>query len=558
MTREQAGRLFQAFTQADGSTTRKYGGTGLGLAIARRLAELMGGSLGVDSESGRGTRFSFSAWFPVGHATPPRPAELPADLTSMRVLVVDDNASAREILSQRLRGLGFSVGVVASGPEALIAVEAARLDHPYHAVFLDWQMPEMDGLETARRIRDLLPSLKIVMVTAFGRDEMFARAKAASVDAFLVKPVSSSSLLDAVRTLFGAQTRAEPLRTGSDAPLPNLAGVRVLVGEDNEINRQIVVELLEAAHVSVRVAADGQEALETLQADPAAFDLVLMDVQMPRVDGLQATRRLKADARFRDLPVLAMTAHAFPEERERCLAAGMADHVAKPIDPRLLYETMARWAGRNPGSAQASAPKGEPAACSVPAIAGLDWDDGLARVAGNRALYLRLLRQFGERERDVAIRLTCATAEGRRDEALAITHSVKGVAGNLGLPALARAAEQVERALLSGAAAEEPLEKFRSACTILAELVLRFPAADAALHPAHARKAPVGELMRMLAAADAEAVGFFRRNAAEFREHLGGDEYRALETALRGFDFEAALRALALRAARMETEGATS
>ena len=564
MSHEQVGRLFQAFTQADGSTTRKYGGTGLGLVIARRLAELMGGSLAVDSEPGRGTSFSFSAWFQVGHAKPARPAELPADLSSLRVLVVDDNSSAREILSQRLRSLGFAVGVVASGSEALSAVEAACLDHPYHAVFLDWQMPEMDGLETARRIRERLPSMKIVMVTAFGRDDVFARAQAAGIDAFLVKPVSASSLLDAVRTLFGGQARQDPPRPASGAPPPILAGVRVLVGEDNEINRQIVVELLEAARISVRVAADGQEALQMLFDAPAAFDLVLMDVQMPRVDGLQATRRLKSDPRFRFLPVIAMTAHAFPEERERCLAAGMSDHVAKPIDPRLLYDTIARWAGRTPGSGVASEPERPPAAGGLQRIAGLAWEEGLARVAGNQQLYVRLLRQLAERERDVAIRLEAAVAARRDDEARAIAHSVKGVAGNLGVPGLARAAEEVERALVSGASPAKPLEEFRSACGVLAELELRLllphpvPAADAGLRPPHARQAPAQELVRLLTAADAEAIGLFHRYATEFREHLEEDAYRDLDEALRVYDFEAALRVLAARSAHPATEGATS
>ena len=541
MTSAQAARLFQPFTQADGSTTRKYGGTGLGLTISKRLVELMGGQMNLESAPGKGTSFSFTLWVGMRAGIGARRALLPEQLKNLRMLVVDDNAAAREILSQQLRALDVAVSTVASGADAVAAVQAAQLDHPFDAVFVDWNMPGMDGFETSRQVRVASPSIRIVIVTAFGRDELQGQAKAVGADAFLVKPVSASSLLDAVLNLFAPQAAETPAPSDSRTA-PTLRGARVLLAEDNDINQQIAVELLTEAGVVVSVAENGQQALDRLRASAEGFDLVLMDVQMPEVDGLEATRRLKADARFKDLPVIAMTAHALLEERARCAAAGMVDHIAKPIDPAVLYETLARWLGGRPAASTAA---GSDPLRELDGVAGIDWQQGVQRATGNRALYLRLLRQFAQREADVGRRIAEALREERYDDAQSIAHSVRGVAGNLGVTELQAAAERLEHAIKIRSGADAAAEAFLRAAVILTTLRTRLQeTAEAGMRDSLSGAEAAVRLMRLLAASDADAAAFFESHSRQLRQQLDPRHYSDLDAALAAFDFDRAIGAL--------------
>src|SRR3984893_3104403 len=345
MTKEQANRLFQAFSQADTSTSRKYGGTGLGLAISKRLVELIGGSIWVVSEPGQGSTFSFTGWFGLSEAVPRR--VVPTRLGSLKTLIVDDNAAAREVLEDLLTTVGGETEQVASGAEAIDAVKLADVGRPFDLVLLDWRMPGLDGVETARRIRadgslNRVPA--IVIVTAFGREEVHAEAEEASVDGFLVKPVNRSTLVDMLVEIFAPEHRAAA-RDAIKATAYDLNGLRVLLAEDNTINQQIAVELLEGVGVSIDVANNGREALSMLLADGGniRYNVVLMDLQMPEMDGYQATARIRAAPGLAELPIIAMTAHATAEERDRCLAAGMRGHITKPIDPELLYRTLLQF-----------------------------------------------------------------------------------------------------------------------------------------------------------------------------------------------------------------------
>src|SRR5262245_47500052 len=312
MSREQAAKLFQPFTQADMSTTRKHGGTGLGLTVSRRLVELMGGQIWLDSEPGFGTTFSFTVWLGVGQQRG-QGRIVPDRLTTLRALIVDDNAAARDIIDDLLKEVVSQTDAVASAPEALAAVKQADADAPYDIVFMDWRMPGMDGLQAARAIKSdvaLKHPPAIVMVTAFGRDEVREEADRLHLDGFLVKPVTRSMLVDALVGAFADAGDQAVAVASATAEGISLTGLRVLLVEDNDINQQIAVELLEGVGAKVDVTSNGREAVDRLFGGPMPppYDVVLMDLHMPVMDGHQATAKIRSDARFKELPLYAMTA----------------------------------------------------------------------------------------------------------------------------------------------------------------------------------------------------------------------------------------------------------
>ena len=456
LSREQIARLFQSFTQANGSTSRKFGGTGLGLAISKRLVEIMGGEIWVDSETGVGSTFSFTVLLGSQTGTE-RSRTLPVtDLGSMRMLIVDDNATSRQILKDILESLDFEVALATSGEEAITEVIQAAENRPYDLVLMDWKMPGINGVEAARRIKAntaMSKAPKVILVTAYGREDVMHDAQQAELDGFLLKPVSSSVLFDTILSTFGRQVpkqaAATPKRKHAAQPAGSARGARILLVEDNQINQEVAMEILTQAGLVVTIANNGKEALAVLEC--AAFDGVLMDVQMPEMDGYAVTRALRGQERWQNLPVIAMTANAMAGDREKCLQAGMNDYVSKPVDPDELLAIIERWVkptqpAAAPSAATQSDYPGE-APPELSALQGIDIVTGLQRVRGNQGLYTNLLRQFAADHVDDVTAIRAALDAGDRKLAQRLAHTLKGAAGNLAATELYTVAKDVETGL---------------------------------------------------------------------------------------------------------------
>ena len=454
LSAEQCAALFQPFSQADSSSTRKFGGTGLGLAICKQLVYMMGGEIGVTSVPGQGSDFHFTARF--GHCAQPSRHTVVADekLAGLRLLIVDDNAAAREIMAELAASLGYQADLAASADEAIDALVAATADHPYDLVLMDWKMPGTDGLaaiEIICRHPALQPPPRIVMVTAYSDDNIRDRARNLGVEC-LRKPVSASAFYNAVATAFGKQSSpppqpAKPLEEG--AVFDRLRGRRVLLVEDNPFNQEIAAELLgEVAGLEVTLAGNGLEALECLSREK--FDAILMDVQMPVMDGHEATRRIRQLPGFADLPIIAMTAHAMQQDREDCLAAGMNDHITKPVQPARLFAVLDRWIAGSPGPVEpTSVPPHETASPFPAELPGIATKLGLNYCNNKPALYRRALRLFCDSQAGACPEIKAALAAGDRMTARRTAHSLKASANTIGAIALAGKAQALEE-LLAG------------------------------------------------------------------------------------------------------------
>ncbi|WP_231118342.1 CHASE domain-containing hybrid sensor histidine kinase/response regulator [Lysobacter silvisoli] len=580
--------IFEGFSQAEASTTRRFGGTGLGLAISQRLVRLMGGELGVQSERGRGSRFFFSVSLELpGDQAAAGP---PERLRELRALVVDDNDSARNAIAAMVQSIGWKADAARSGEEALEFVERAHAEAtPYQVIFLDWRMPGLDGWETGRRIRELLGAGQaplIVMVTAHGREMLVERLsrEQAVLDGFLMKPVTVAMLIDAVADARSGQglppplPEAEPLRPSRR----RLDGLSLLVVEDNPTNQQVVTDLLESEGARVEVAGGGATALQLLSRGANKYEVVLMDIQMPDMDGYTATRRIRGNLGLRKLPIIAMTANVLPSDREACLAAGMNDHLGKPFDLDTLVARLLHWTGRDQAAnvaansepvvespvaqenaapvaapveaakTEAAAPAPAPAPIEPPKAANdepplLDWPAALSRFGGKRRVYADVLRGFPDGATQIMGELATALRSRQRDDAARQLHTLKGVAATVGAMRLAQLAELQEKAIVG--AGDDWLRALQLGA-LRAGLNDASAAARESLEALAEDQAPPADAVRitpellqrlrgMLIASNLSALDEFHRlEAGLLRDHP--QEHRQLADALTRFDFAAA------------------
>ncbi len=580
MNDEQMSRLFRSFSQADASTTRKYGGTGLGLTISKTLTELMGGEIGVESQLGSGSTFFFTARFELSKLDMSPELSLKEQLDNFSVLIVDDSLAAREIMNSLCNSLGFNTQVTESGSRAIELIKQAQDNGtPFNIVFADWKMPGMSGLDLTQMINnsdDITPRPDVVIVTAYDRDEMQQHAKGIDIAASLTKPVSASTLYDTVLKVLGKGHGQRPSRGKHDLDLNAIAsigGAQILLVEDNEINQQIAYELLSMAGLEVTTVNNGQEAVEIVESQ--SFDAVLMDIQMPIMDGYEATRLIRGSGHHDDLPIIAMTANAMAGDRERCLEAGMNDHLAKPINPDEVFATLGKWVESTGVATNVRASAAGQQNAQTIQIEGFDTTNALARMGGSVKAYQKTLTHVVASEADAIERTRTAIEQQRLSDAIIAIHSLKGVAGNIGATALVKPSEALEHRLSEQQKKQQPvtLAEYQDDLDHLEQLLEQhISLISNALAQLQTEQQPtslesasneqildlIGELKDKLDNFDSSASDTFEQLQPLINDANLGSTLNQIEQCLGQFDFEGALPLLATIESALDTASAPS
>ncbi|OCQ23579.1 histidine kinase [Pseudoalteromonas luteoviolacea] len=457
MSQAQQDKLFQAFSQADGSITRKYGGTGLGLSISKKLVELMDGSIGVNSEEGNGSEFYFTTRCGLQSAKLTNVICPDSQLTGKRVLVVDDNESARSILTNLLKAMKFNVTCSASGAGAVELVQASK----YDIIFMDWKMPHMSGIDAIKHIKslELEEEPKYILVTAYGTDIGMNAEIHDLIDAIILKPVNASVLLDAIMESFKLtpQTSGVASTHTSQSEQIEFNQQKVLLVEDNSTNQEIANEMLCSLNLSVKIADNGQIAVDMVNNEQ--FDIVLMDIQMPVMDGYSAAKNIRKNNKFDSLPIVAMTANVMKEDLEKCEQAGMDGHIGKPINFNQMAETIQahlateRTAQPKPSitpSKPVKSPEQAEVTNQAPSLKGVNVDCAIKRLGGNEKAFWNIIRKFARNQIEETINLSQALVIGDLEHAERIAHSLKGASANLCIDELSKQASDIESAISKG------------------------------------------------------------------------------------------------------------
>ena len=574
--------LFEPFSQADTSSTRKYEGTGLGLSICKQLVTMMGGDIRVSSQPGQGSTFVFTVQMHRPVASPIPRLVVPPDIRGLNVLVVDDLSDSRAVMRKMLTSLGFRVEALVSGSEAIRRLQDNQMrTTPIELVLMDWKMPGMDGIEASIKIRQELGlTLPIIMMTAFGKEEQRIKAEAAGINGFLTKPIYPSTLFDAIMDAFGKSGfksggRGKRFTTRASIYRKPLRGLRMLVAEDNPTNQKVARAILEGAGIVVTIVNNGEEAVQAVQAAP--FDAVLMDIQMPRMNGYEATRRIRALTQGAEMPIVAMTAHAMKGDEEKCLEAGMDGYISKPVNQDRLFHTLWRLIqthkslsamyGRD--EAQEVAPEepdtlAEPSADNGPplpdAIPGIDIRGTLEALSIDGRTFLGILEGFHADNQDMAVRLSSACAANDGAQLAQLAHGLKGSAANIGANELSKAAHALEEACRGedgGTVASPPrAELCEGVSTALHQVLVSIGTlAAAALGPVPAPSSTAGlpfdtlvtQLAEAIDRADPEAVmalmPALRQQAAQGAQ-IPSDLLDTLESQLRRYEYDLALETI--------------
>jgi two-component system sensor histidine kinase/response regulator len=559
LTKEQKSKLFQSFQQADTSTSRKFGGTGLGLAIAKQLAGLMGGEVGVESEYGKGSTFWFTAKFEIDKTISKR-VLFKEDLTGKRVLVIDDNEAARFIMKDMLTAMSLEVTLAKSAKEALRqAVEANNMGQPFELIFVDYLMPPgMNGIDFIKALKELIGSSAppCILVTAYASDELIHDSSIEGIEHVIPKPVNASLLFETILSIFNLFTTESSVNSyeagNKNKDIAALKGVRILLAEDNLLNQQIATEILEDEGLVIDVANNGQEAVDMV--NKKAYAMVLMDMQMPIMDGLEATRTIRKNFSNDDLPVLAMTANASDADRKKCLASGMDAHITKPIDPDLLFTEIAKWIKPNntPPITNKTLAITTNETQTIPEIKGVDTNLGLKVAAGKVSLYIKMLKTFSTDQVNAVENIKKAIEKNDFATGQLIAHTLKGTCGSIGATELQNKAEILESHLkekMSHAKIVELLDVIQPRLLLVIgsihELLPNKEKTNetTALNEEEV-KSLILHLSELLASDDTEANELLEKNSSMLQHYIGVDAFNKISDALESFDFELGLKIL--------------
>jgi len=563
MNEQEKSRLFNAFTQADGSTTRKYGGTGLGLVISKQLVELMGGAMHVKSQPAQGSEFIFTANF--GSYEEDEQQCFSHNIKNLKVLVIDDNESSLLACKEILEGLTCRVFLAISGEDGIEQLTLAHENEPFDLILMDWMMPSMDGFETAQQIRSHLtgPTIPIILVTSNSEEKIRKQADEMNLEGFLIKPVTPSILFNEIVGIFGKGRCQTAYPISGVVPAVeqwnHLRGARILLVEDNEINLQVAREIMEQKNMIVTVARNGWEAVQLVRS--MDFDGVLMDIQMPEMGGLEATELIRQDYPLINLPIIAMTADVVPLRIQEYLATGMNDCIFKPIDIEQMFKTISKWVQPHSiimdsvmqtGKSQETQQAG---LVDVPPLQGINVESGLARVGGNKKLYHKLLLQFLENNEGTVAMLQVALKQGDYPRATMNLHTLKGVAGTIGADHLYAATRDLEKRIKEGQDEKiaQQMEYFSSSLLGVLHSIRGLEESVAESNSPQKgenrtdlsqSKALIETLQGYLANYDTEATAVFEKLKALPVSNHYQVEFKKIQMALNNYDFEKALEQL--------------